>query len=179
MSQQTDVILRSASAGDVPSLIELMDSVSLWLADNGLGQQWGETPFSQIPGFSDRLAVWVAQGALTVAVRDGRIVGAMALAASAPPLPGDIRVPKGAWFVHTVLSERGKEGRGIGAALLDRAERLAQEASAPAVALDHWAGNLRLGELYEARGYRDIGSYDDDLGGNRNTVRLLDLRGGE
>jgi GNAT superfamily N-acetyltransferase len=172
-----DIRLRPATSDDVPALLALMDTVLEWLVARGRPAQWGTTPFSRIPGFPDRLSGWVASGVVTVAERDGRLVGAMAAAPMVPPRVPSGLVPGGSMFVHTVLSDRGPAGRGVGTALLAEAERLARGQGAPALALDHWAGSPELAQLYDQHGYVQVGEYLDNRNGTPvpTVVRLRPL----
>lgn len=80
-------------------------------------------------------------------------------------------------FVHTVMSSRGPDGRGVGATLLAEAERRARSRQAPVLALDHWAGSPELARIYEQHGYVPVAEYDDEQGGtsSRNVVRVRHL----
>jgi GNAT superfamily N-acetyltransferase len=160
-----EIRLRPATPDDVPALLALMEAVLEWLVARGRPAQWGTIPFSRIPGFPDRLGGWVAAGVVTVAERDGRLVGAMAAAPMVPPRVPPGLVPDGSVFVHTVLSDRGPAGRGVGAMLLAEAERLARGQGAPALALDHWAGSPELAQIYDRCGYVQVGEYVDDRNG--------------
>ena len=176
MSDQP-IRLRVATAADLPDLLTLMDSVLDWLVGHGREQQWGDVPFSQIPGFPDRVADWVKQGVITLAERGTHCVGLLAIAPMVPPrIPAGL-VPEGSMFVHTVMTERGSLGRGVGALLMREAERKSRAVSAPAVALDHWAGSDELGRIYREYGYITAGEYDDGRAGApvRNVVRVLHL----
>lgn len=161
----SEIRLRPATADDVPALLALMDMVLEWLVARGRPAQWGTTPFSRLPGFPDRLVGWIASGVVTVAERDGHLVGAMAAASMVPPRVPPGLVPDGSMFVHTVLSDRGPAGRGVGTALLAEAERLARAQGAPALGLDHWAGSPELAQLYDRYGYVQVGEYVDDRNG--------------
>lgn len=170
--------LRPATADDVEALLSLMDSVHAWLIARGRSEQWGTVPFSRIPGFPGRVADWARQGAITLAERDGRLVGALAVGPAVPPRIPAGAVPDGAMFVHTVLTDRGPDGRGAGTALLREAERLAREHGAPALALDHWAGSPELDRIYDAYGYAKVAEFTGEQAGRpvRYAVRVRDLR---
>ena len=179
MSDQS-IQLRVATAADLPALLKLMDSVLDWLVARRRTQQWGDVPFSQIPGFPDRVADWVAQGVITLAERGTDCLGLLAIAPVVPPrIPAGL-VPARAMFVHTVMTERGPRGQGIGFLLMQEAERQARAASAPALALDHWAGSDELHRIYRKHGYTTVGEYDDgrqaDAPKIRNVVQVLHLQ---
>ncbi|MFI6904434.1 GNAT family N-acetyltransferase [Nonomuraea sp. NPDC050394] len=169
------VHLRPATSGDVPALLALMDSVHAWLIARDLPEQWGTVPFTRIPGFAGRVAEWTGLGVVTLAERDGRQVGMLAAAPVTPPRVPPATVPGGSMFIHTVMTERGPAGRGVGQVLMAEAERLARSHGAPALALDHWAASPVLGRLYEEHGYTKVAEYvgEDDV---RTTVRVRHLR---
>lgn len=169
--------LRLATARDVPALLSLMDAVLKWLVAQGRPEQWGTVPFSQKPGFPDRVADWTSQGVVTIAERESACVGLLAAAPMIPPhIPGGI-VPGGSLFIYTVMTDRGPDGRGVGAALLAHAEHLARTHRAPAIALDHWADSPELGRVYNAHGFITAAEYTVEQDGNtvRNLVRIRDL----
>ncbi|MEU0477917.1 GNAT family N-acetyltransferase [Streptosporangium sp. NPDC006013] len=165
---------RSATTDDVPALLSLMDSVHAWLIAQDRPEQWGTVPFSRIPGFPDRVSDWTHQGVITLVERDGRCVGMLAAAPLIPPRIPAAVVPDGSMFIHTVMTDRGPGGRGVGSALLEEAARLARAHSAPALALDHWAGSPELGRIYDDHGYVKVAEYTDEQDGKaiRNTVRV-------
>ncbi|NAS25910.1 GNAT family N-acetyltransferase [Herbidospora sp. NEAU-GS84] len=165
--------LRPATADDVAALLTLMDSVHAWLLSRGRPGQWGAVPFSRIPGFSDRVADWARQNVVTLAERDGRCVGMLAAAPLIPPRIPAGAVPGGSLFIYTVMTDRGPEGHGVGAALLKEAERLARAHGAPALALDHWAGSPELDRLYDDHGYVRVAEYTDERVGNVVRVKSL------
>ncbi|MEV5827031.1 GNAT family N-acetyltransferase [Spirillospora sp. NPDC052242] len=80
-------------------------------------------------------------------------------------------------FVHTVMTARGPEGRGVGSILLAHAEHLARTHGAPALALDHWADSPELARIYDEHGYVTVAEYTDGHEGNavRNLVRVRRL----
>ncbi|WP_101785056.1 GNAT family N-acetyltransferase [Nonomuraea indica] len=175
---RSSLALRPATVADVTALLALMDSVQAWLVARGRPEQWGTVPFSRIPGFPGRVAGWAREGVITLAERDGRCVGMLAAAPGVPPRIPAGTVPGGSMFIHTVLTDRGADGRGVGTALLAEAERLAVAHGAPALALDHWAGSPELGRLYDERGYVKVTEYTGEQAGEpvRNAVRVRPLR---
>ncbi|GLW07871.1 hypothetical protein Misp01_30010 [Microtetraspora sp. NBRC 13810] len=169
--------LRPATVADVAALLTLMDSVHAWLITRNRPEQWGTVPFSRIPGFPDRVTEWTRQDVITLAERDGRCVGLLATAPVIPPRIPAGTVPDGSMFIHTVMTDRGPDGHGVGTALLKEAERLAQAHGAPALALDHWAGSPELDHLYAKHGYVKVTEYTDEQAGQptRNAVRVHSL----
>ncbi|TMR96493.1 GNAT family N-acetyltransferase [Nonomuraea basaltis] len=177
------ITLRPATAEDVPALVSLMDAVLGWLVERGRTEQWGTVPFSRIPGFPERVADWTSQGVITLAERDHACVGLLAAAPMVPPrIPAGL-VTEGAMFVHTVMSDRGPGGRGVGSALMEEAERRARAYGAPALALDHWAGSAELARVYDGFGYVLAGECEDEQEDGRKVrnavrVRRLDPQSG-
>ncbi|MFI0485562.1 GNAT family N-acetyltransferase [Actinomadura sp. 9N215] len=169
--------LRQATTPDVPALLSLMDSVLKWLVAQGRPQQWGTVPFSQKPGFPDRVADWTSQGVVTIAERESTCVGLLAAAPMIPPRIPAGTVPDGSLFIYTVMTDRGPDGRGVGSALLAHAEHLARTHHAPALALDHWADSPELGRIYDEHGYVTAAEYTDEQAGTtiRNLVRIRHL----
>ncbi|WP_248962118.1 GNAT family N-acetyltransferase [Sphaerisporangium perillae] len=169
--------LRQATADDTPALLSLMDSVLEWLVAHGRTEQWGTVPFSQIPGFPERVTDWVSQDVITLAERNGKCVGLLAAAPLIPPRIPTGLVPEGSMFVHTVMSHRGPDGRDVGSALMNEVERRARTHKAPALALDHWAGSAELARIYDKRGYVKVAEYTADQGEKtvRNVVRVYRL----
>ena len=129
--------MRRAEPGDVDALLALVDDVVAWLVARGRSGQWGARPLSQDHGFRARTANAVAAGLVTVAVRDGAVVGAMVVDRTVPGYVPSGLVPPGALYVHSLVSARSAAGAGVGRLLLDRAMELA--AGTP-IALDHWSG---------------------------------------
>ncbi len=100
----------------------------------------------------------------------------LAAAPMTPPRIPAATVPDGSLFIHTVMTDRGPGGHGVGTALLEEAERLARAHHAPALALDHWAGSPELGRIYDEHGYAKVAEYTDEHDEPvRNTVRVRHL----
>ncbi|MEV0617394.1 GNAT family N-acetyltransferase [Nonomuraea sp. NPDC050404] len=178
MPDDQHLILRPATAQDLTALLALMDSILGWLVARGRTEQWGAVPFSQMPGFPERFTEWTSQGAITVAERGGNPVGLLALAPAVPPhIPSGL-LPRGALFVHVIMSDRGPAGQGVGQALLAEASRRAEARQAPGVGLDHWAGNADLDRVYDKHGYVKVGEYEvnDDGRTALNSVRIRHLQ---
>ncbi len=124
--------------------------------------------------------VWVAE-------LDGAVVGAMAAMpfddwtpraqrflrvtlSSIPPWrwPGALSLyrssgrsapePRGAcYYVDSLATNARFRRRGVAAALLEEAERRAQQAGLASVALDTWTDNRPARALYRARGFEEVG----------------------
>ena len=99
---------------------------------------------------------------MTVAVRDGAVVGAMVLDRRVPAYVPSGVVPRGAFYVHTLVSARNEAGTGAGRLLLGHAMGLA---AGDPVALDHWSGSAELAALYENAGFIAVATFTLDHGG--------------
>lgn len=167
------VTLRPATPADVEPMLTLADGVVAWLVARGRSAQWGAEPLSASPAFRDRTTQAVEAGLVTVAVRDGAVVGAILLADSHPDYVPAGLIPAGALYVHTLISDRTPAGRGAGTLLLDHARASAAEAGVP-LALDHWSGSPELAALYEKTGFTAVGEFTLDHGTPwHGTVRTL------
>jgi GNAT superfamily N-acetyltransferase len=167
--------LRRAEPGDVDALLALVDDVVAWLDARGRSGQWGARPLSEDRGFRARTANAVAAGLVTVAVRDGAVVGAMVVDRTVPGYVPPGLVPSGALYVHSLVSARSAAGAGVGRLLVDRAMELA---AGTAIALDHWSGSPELAALYEKVGFFTVGTFTLDQRGEPwpGTLRVLDPR---
>lgn len=64
------------------------------------------------------------------------------------------------YVVHTLAAHPKLRGRGVGAKLLDYAERLARSDGLEALCLDVYAENAPAIRLYERRGFKHVGTVD-------------------
>lgn len=165
------VVLRPASSADVEPLLALMDRVVAWLVARGRSGQWGSRPLSEATGYREHTAAAVTAGRVTVAVRDGAVVGAVTLDRTTPAFVPAGLLPEGALYVHALVSDRTAAGLGIGQLLLDHAVSLA--AGGP-LALDHWSGSPELATRYEDAGFAAVGDFVLDQRGQPwpGTVRV-------
>lgn len=91
---------------------------------------------------------------IVVAEHDGHAVGFVDLSLrSAPPAPGIEGVEVLRLYVQAPFQRRG-----IGRALLERAEQFALEQGEPAVWLTAWVGNVGALAFYPAAGYAEAGT---------------------
>jgi GNAT superfamily N-acetyltransferase len=153
--------LRPAVAADVEPLLALVDGIVAWLVARGRSGQWGSAPLSARAAFRERTAAYVAADKVTVADRDGAVVGAIVLDTDHPPYVPPGLVPPGALYVHTLVSDRTPAGAGAGALLLDVARSRAANLGVP-LALDHWAGSPELATRYERAGFTAVGGFTLD-----------------
>ena len=144
------LVVRPLAAGDsIETMTALLHRGYAGLASMGFNY----TAVDQDDGTTRRRA---SNGTCLVAVLDGRIVGTVTLAD-----PGRIDgtpcfEKPGVAVAGQFAVEPGLQGRGVGAALMDAAERLAVERGYAAVAGDTSEGATHLIAFYERRGYRVV-----------------------
>ena len=76
------VHLRPGTLDDESPLLNLFDEAVLWLTQRGLSGQWGSEPWSQRPETRERVARLARSPGLTVAEKDGDVVGALEVSES-------------------------------------------------------------------------------------------------
>jgi hypothetical protein len=165
--------LRPAEPADLGALLALVDDVIAWLVARGRSGQWGARPLSEDDGFRERTANAVEAGLVTVAVRNGAVIGAMVLDRTVPAYVPSGFVPRGALYVHTLVSARNEAGAGAGRLLLGHVRELA---AGDPVALDHWSGSPELAALYENAGFVAVATFTLDQRGEPwpGTLRVRD-----
>lgn len=84
--------------------------------------------------------------------------------------------PPDAGYVHRLMVDRTAAPRGLGRAMLDRAERRIAEEGRPYARLDCVADNPRLRGYYEGAGYTVVGEQPHKQGGKGSpyAVTLLE-----
>lgn len=93
-------------------------------------------------------------GTVFVAQVDGAVVGFVCVWATVPPEQPDEAPATYAFVSDLVVLERHR-GRGIGRALLRRAERYARDHAAPTLRIGVVAQNVKARRLYEQEGFSD------------------------
>lgn len=151
-SPPSDVVIRPASARDVPEMGELGAALMrthyafdpLRFLEPGSGDSGGYSGFLSSQLDEDGAVVFVAE-------RQRRIVGYV-YGAIEPMSWKDLRDECG--FIHDLVVSEGARGGGIGEALLDRAVEWLREQGMPRVVLGTAAQNDRAQRLFERRGFR-------------------------
>jgi GNAT superfamily N-acetyltransferase len=82
-------------------------------------------------------------------------------------------VPEAERYVLALVTSRRHAGRGIGAALLERAREEAARGGAAVLRVDCWAGAPSLVAWYERQGFARAGTFEVD--GWRGQVLATDL----
>ena len=159
------------TAADAPALLALVDDVLARLVARGQTGQWGSEPFSARPAQVTRARAWAAGGGLWLARDRGEPAGAIVLGDPHDYVPPPTRPEL---YVQVLLTASAWRGRGVGAALIAHAERLAREQGAEQLRVDCWAGVPELPAAYERLGFTRTGGFDVDGWPGAILVRPLD-----
>jgi GNAT superfamily N-acetyltransferase len=147
----TQFTVRLGDAADTQVLLDLFDGAIRWMVQRGATEQWGSTPFSEIPERVNSIRTWAAGGGLRVAERDGRPAAAIVLG-DAHPYVHAAREPE--LYVMVLIGSREPFARGAGRFLLQVAEQEASERRLGLLRVDCFAGNGgALVRFYESCGF--------------------------
>jgi GNAT superfamily N-acetyltransferase len=145
------VTIRAGTAGDVPTVLALMDEAVEWLVGRGQTAQWGTEPISGRGSFVSQLERWVATGGLRVAESDeGETLGALVVGRHQPYVP-PVKEPE--LYVILLVTSRRHAGEGVGSRLVERAIAEARAEGVHLLRVDCWAGAPRLVQWYEEQGF--------------------------
>lgn len=134
------ITIRSANAGDAAALSLL------------LGQLGYPTEVADVPARLEKLYARPGSAVLVAESAEGRVIAAVtvhlfqALHTSEPT----------AWLTAVVVEENAR-GRGIGAAIVEFAERWAMERGAHKISLTSATRRLRAHQFYKDHGYEQTG----------------------
>lgn len=143
--------IRLGDSDDVPAVLGLLDGAVAWLVSDGRTGQWGTEPHSADPRRHAQLTGFADDGGLWLARREGEVVGALAVGDALPYVP---RATEPELYVRLLVTDRASKGRGIGAALLDHARRLARDEGVGLLRVDCYAGgDGALVRYYERQGF--------------------------
>ncbi len=135
--------IRQAGTGDVDSVAPLFDAYRVFYAQR-----------SDLEACRAFLAARIESGESVVFLAesdDGGVVGFVQLY----PIFSSTTTPPGRfWLLNDLYVVPESRTHGIGRALLERAERLAQETGAVGLTLSTATDNLKAQRLYESMGYR-------------------------
>jgi GNAT superfamily N-acetyltransferase len=144
--------IRPAIPGDLPTICQWRREAATWLAEIG-SDQWSDSGLS-LDRFAARVRESIVAGETWMAEVRGVAVGTIAL---------DHQADAGLWtpaeldellIVHRMIRSRTCPVRGVGAALLAHADRLAAAAGRHALGLDAWDSNRSLHTYYLSLGFR-------------------------
>lgn len=153
--------VRRASPGDLPTILRWRREATAWLAKLG-SDQWSEDSFTDL--FEPWVAQSIARGETWVAEdEDGKPLGTIAIDSDPDPGLWSADELHAAYVIHRMVVDRAATGRGVGSALIDHAERLAQEAGRTKLVLDAWTSNTRLHDYYRSQGFRHVRTVADHV----------------
>ncbi|MBG0819823.1 GNAT family N-acetyltransferase [Planomonospora sp. ID91781] len=145
------MVIRDGGPDDVRAVLGMFDSAVAWLTAQGRTGQWGSEPFSTDPARVARVEEWAAAGGMRIAEVDGEPAGCLVVG---PAMPYVTPAPEPEVYVRVLVVDRRFPGRGIGAALLERARAEAAEQGISLVRVDCYAGDDgRLVKYYESQGF--------------------------
>ncbi|GAA3164478.1 GNAT family N-acetyltransferase [Nonomuraea roseoviolacea] len=145
------VRIRPGGGGDVAAVLAMFDSAVAWLVSRGITGQWGDRPFTGDARRTEQVERWAGGGGLRIAEVDGEPAGCLSVGSPAAYVQ-PAQVPE--LYVQALVVDRRFPGRGVGAALLDRALAEAGERGAEVLRVDCYAGgDGRLVRWYEEWGF--------------------------
>lgn len=159
------VELREACADDAAAVVSLWTTAYVDEGEGGRTEPYAAADFFEI---ADR-------GRVLVAVREGEVVGVVALLP--PDAPGKAVGEGDEAELCRLVVAAGARGQSTGRALAERCEQLAREADGEAIAL--WSRRYQEAahRLYESLGYRRAPARDSiDASGHERLVFRLELR---
>lgn len=151
------MLVELARSSDAAALVALRDDIARWLTARGV-TQWnpGEFPL-------DWMRSWIRDGRVHVAREPSGIVATVAVLWE----DADIWGPdpsRTAGYIHLLMVERHRAGRGLGDVMLAHAEGRIARGGRQRARLDAVATNQVLQDWYRHRGYREVGTreFEDD-----------------
>lgn len=148
--------IRLGGPADIPAVLALGDEAVEWMNERGNTQQWGTEPWTgnekRETTVRDR-----AQGDGMRIIEDatGQVLGALVITET--PQPYVPQAGERELYVNLLLVSRRHRGRGIGAALIDRAKQEADERGIDLLRVDCWAGEEgSLVRVYEGYGFSRV-----------------------
>ncbi|MER6824715.1 GNAT family N-acetyltransferase [Streptosporangium sp. NPDC000563] len=151
------MIIRDGHLGDVPAVLAMFDGAVAWLTSLGRTGQWGSEPFSADAARVERITSWATSGGMRVAELDGRPAGCLVVG---PAMPYVAPAPEPELYIQGLVVDPRFHGRGVGAALLERARAEAAGLGIALVRVDCYAGDDgRLVAYYESQGFTRTESF--------------------
>jgi GNAT superfamily N-acetyltransferase len=147
-------VVRRGDVTDARILLDLFDGAIAWMVSRNATEQWGSTPFSQVPARVETIEKWAASGGLRIGEHrehPGRPAAAMVLGV-AQPYVSPTTEPE--LYVVVLIGSREPFARGAGRHLLRVAEQEAREQDLGRLRVDCFAGNDgALVRFYESCGF--------------------------
>lgn len=150
------VRIRDGGLSDTPAVLALFDEAVLWLVENGRSGQWGTEPFTGNARREEHARKRATSGGMRVAEdEDGTVLGVIVITGQHQEYIPAVDEPE--VYVNLLLTSRRHRGRGVGAALLDRARAEAAERGVDLLRVDCYAGgDGKLIRYYESMGFTPV-----------------------
>lgn len=149
--------VRAAIERDAAVILDLWDGAIAWLVARGQPEQWGTEPASGRAQTRETVQQWVRGSGVTVAERQGRVVGVSVIVPSRPDYVPAIE--RSETYLLFLISSRGDAGQGIGSLLVRQAAADARAAGTEVLRVDCWAGAPSLIAWYTRQGFIASDSY--------------------
>ncbi|RAK62728.1 GNAT family N-acetyltransferase [Hymenobacter edaphi] len=147
------LLVRPATAADLPAILDIVRRVVPLMQAAGNFQWEADYPNEAVFRQDiDRAQLWVAEA-------DGAVAGAAALTTDQDPeyAQADWDPAEPAIVTHRLAVDPAVQGRGVAAALLEQAERLATERGLNSLRVDTNSENHATQRLFPKLGYRFAG----------------------
>jgi GNAT superfamily N-acetyltransferase len=150
------VRIRSGSPEDIPAVLALGDEAVGWMNERGNTQQWGTEPWTGNEKREATVRERAHGGGLRIMEEeDGTVLGALVITETRQPYVPE--ADERELYVNLLLVSRRHGGRGIGAALVERARQEAAERGIALIRVDCWAGEQgSLVRVYEGYGFSRV-----------------------
>jgi GNAT superfamily N-acetyltransferase len=147
--------IRPAALTDLPTILRWREEAAAWLHQRG-SDQWSDAGLTR-DAFFQRVTDSIQAGETWIAEDDdGTSLGTIAVDSTADPGLWSPEKLAGSYVIHRMIIDRCAAGRGVGALMLDHAERLARRDGRQKLVLDAWTTNSDLHSYYESKGFRHV-----------------------
>ncbi len=153
------MIIRLATPGDVPQIVQWRHAAAQWLASIG-SDQWSDIGLND-RDFEKRVRESIAAGETWMAEVAGQPVGTIAIDEWTDVGLWTAEEQANALFLHRMIIDRGSAGQGVGAVLLDHAAEVARDHGKNWLRLDAWTTNSGLHQYYRDQGFTHVRTVTD------------------
>ncbi|MFB7475862.1 GNAT family N-acetyltransferase [Kitasatospora sp. NPDC056184] len=153
--------IRTGGPEDIPDILSLLDGAVAWLAARGRTRQWGEHAFSGSAARVEHIGRYGHEPFLIRLAVDGegRTVGSCVLSEERPEYA--TAVDERELYIRNLVTDRGRKGSGIGAALIADALDEARRRGIGLLRVDCFGGDDRkLVGQYRALGFSETESFE-------------------
>jgi GNAT superfamily N-acetyltransferase len=159
----THVVVRSATMGDIETIMTMYREAQAWLHRDG-HDQWsprGGDQAALLDRVRNSLSHSAARGECFVATINDQVIGTITVDQYADPEFWRAEdSPDTALYLHRMIVSRAARGHGIGRILLGHAERLVVQGGRSLLRLDAWRNNQALHRYYLSEGFTHVRTVD-------------------